>query len=176
MCVSRCILLGLAACLLSCKPVEKAEPLTVYRIGDPAPAGHLTYTVFEKQWHTQLGGGPAPRVPQNRFYLLRVKVANNGSEEAIVPRAELIDDSGATFPEASDGEGVSDWIGYIRQIRPAETTQGYVLFDVLPKHYKLRVSAEDGKRNAFVDIPLTFDSDAPDLSAPIDPSTIPAKK
>ena len=172
----RLIPAALAICLLSCSSVEKAEAPHAYQMGERAPVGHLTYTVFERQWHTEFGTGPDARIPQNRFYLLRISVAHSGGVEAIMPKAELVDDSGATYPESSDGEGVQDWIGNTRQVSQSETAQGYLLFDVPAKHYRLKILGDEEKQTALVDIPLTFDSDVPDVTTPLDPDKIPTKK
>ncbi len=134
----------------------------------------MSYTVFERQWHTQFGTGPDARMPQNRFYLLRLSVLNSGGSEAILPALSLVDDAGNAIPEATDGDGVQDWIGNTREIAPAETAQGFLLFDVPPKHYKLKVQGDDEKQIAFVDIPLSFDSDVPE--SPVDLDKIPIKK
>jgi hypothetical protein len=166
---------ALAACLLSCSNGDQAEAPRTYQMGERVTAGHLTYTVFERQWHTEFGSGPDARLPQNRFYLLRIAVGNSGGE-AIIPKTELIDDSGASYPESTDGEGVQDWIGNARQAPSSGTAQGYLLFDVPPKHYKLRVMGDEDKQIALVDIPLTFDSDVPDVTTPLDPDKIPTKK
>jgi hypothetical protein len=167
---------ALAVCLLSCSNVDKTEAPHTYQLGERATVGHLNYTVFERQWHTEFGSGPDARLPQNRFYLLRISVANKGGSDAIIPKTELVDDSGATYPESDDGEGVQDWIGNTRQVGPSATTQGYLLFDVPPKHYKLKLLGEEEKQTALVDVPLTFDSDVPDVTTPLDPDKIPTKK
>jgi len=172
----RLVAAALAFCLLSCSSVEKAEAPRTYQMGERATVGHLTYTVFERQWHTEFGVGPDARLPQNRFYLLRISVANGGRGDAIIPKTELVDDSGATYPESTDGEGVQDWIGNTRQVSPSETAQGYLLFDVPPKRYKLKVLGDEERQTALVEIPLTFDSDVPDVTTPLDPDKIPTKK
>jgi Domain of unknown function (DUF4352) len=173
---SQLIALAIAASLVSCTSSGKLDAPHVYQVGDSVALGHLVYTVLEKQWYPQFGSGPAARVPQNRFYAVRISVLNRGDGESIVPQTELVDDAGANYPEATDGEGLRDWIGNTRQANPAASTQGYVLFDVQPKHYKLQVSGEDGKASALVDLPLTFDSDVPDVTTPLDPDKIPVKK
>jgi hypothetical protein len=173
---SHLIPVALAACLLSCSSEEKTEAPHTYQLGERVPAGHMIYTVFERQWHTEFGSGPDARLPQNRFYLLRISVVNSGSSGAIIPKTELVDDSGVSYPESADGEGVQDWIGNTRQVSPSDTAQGYILFDVPPKHYKLKVLGEEEKQLALVDIPLTFDSDVPDVTTPLDPDKIPTKK
>ena len=176
--VSRLVAIAFAASLLSCSPTESEAPPHTYQMGERVSLGHIIYTVFERQWHAQFGAGAAARVPQNRFYLLRIAVQNNGPSEAIIPILELTDDSSASFQESSDGDGVQDWLGAIRQVGPGETKQGYVLFDVPQKRYKLKLTDEEGKRTAWVDIPLTFDSDAPDVTTPLDPGRLdnPIKK
>jgi hypothetical protein len=167
-------LLGLPAC----SPKEEEPPVRTYLMGEQVLMGHLIYTVFERQWMPQIGSGLDARVPQNRFYLLRISVLNSGGADAIVPTISLVDDAGAAFPEIENGEGVPDFIGSLRQVAPAEIAQGNVVFDVLPKHYKLKVSDEDGRQAALVDLPLTFDPDAPDVTTPLntDHNIVPTKK
>jgi hypothetical protein len=167
-------LLGLPAC----SPKEEEPALRTYLMGERVLMGHLIYTVFERQWMPQIGSGLDARVPQNRFYLLRVSVLNSGGADAIVPTISLVDDAGATFPEIENGDGVPDFIGSLRQVAPAETAQGNLVFDVPPKHYKLKVSDEDGKQAALVDLPLTFEPDAPDVTTPLntDHNIVPTKK
>lgn len=155
----------LAASLLSCSSGEKIEPPHTYQLGDRVPVGHLIYTVLEKDWANQFGQGTDARIPQNKFYQLKLTVVNSGSRDVgdvIIPNTQLVDDSGTDYPEAADGEGVKDWIGNTRQVRPNETLRGSLLFDVQPKHYKLRLYSEDEKQIAFVDLPLSFDSNTPD--------------
>jgi len=167
--------------LISCSPKEDEPQLRTYQMGERVPLGHLIYTVFERQWMTQIGSGVDARIPQNRFYLLRISVLNSGGSDSIVPSLSLVDDSGNVFSETDDGNGVPDFVGALRQVGPAETVQGNLLFDVLPGHYKLKVSDEEGKQLALVDLPLTFDADTPDVTTPLDMDhvidpTKPAKK
>ena len=172
-----CLLpVALAFALLSCSTDDKVQAPRLYRMGDRAQAGNLFYTVLDRQWRNEFGEGPAARLPENRFYLVRISVENNSATEAIVPGIELVDDSGAAFPELTDGDGVQDWIGNTRQVKPSVANQGYVLFDVQPKHYKLRVWGEEEKQAALVDLPLSFDSDLPDVTTPLDSNRIPVKK
>jgi hypothetical protein len=145
-------------------------------MGDRITAGHLVYTVFGKQWQNQFGSGPDARVPQNRFYMVRISVLNNGSGDTAIPPTEIVDDAGASSTELTDGEGVTEWLGALRQLQPLQTVQGYVLFDVPPKHYRLQVTGEDGKPVALVDLPLAFDADSPEVTTPLDPDASPVKK
>lgn len=106
------------------------------------------------------------RVPKDRFFLVRLSVVNGGSTELPVPTLTLVNDSGQTFTELPDGEGVPSWAGYLRQVKPAETLQGNVVFDVPPSHYRLRVTDENGLKTRDIDLPLAFASEAPDMPMP----------
>jgi len=151
----------------ACSPKEEEEPPRTYLMGERVPLGRLIYTVFERQWMTQIGEGVDARIPQNRFYLIRISAVNSGGANAIVPTISLVDAAGGSYSEIDNGDGIPDFIGALREIAPAETVQGNLVFDVPPKHYKLKVSDEEGKQTALVDIPLTFDADAPEVNTPL---------
>jgi hypothetical protein len=167
------ITLALAAGLVSCGSADKTESPHTYQLGERVTLGHISYTVFERQWHNDFGTAPDLRVPRDRFCTLRITALNNGGSELIIPSAELVDDGGNTYAELTDGEGVQDWLGNLRQVRPTETAQGFLLFDVPAKHFKLKLTDEEGKRSALVDIPLSFETDTPDVTTPLDPDKIP---
>jgi hypothetical protein len=136
-------------------------------MGDRIELGRLIYNVLEAQWLTHFGEQPAARVPNNRFLLLRVSVHNSGGSTALVPSLELLDDAGQAHPELSDGNQVPNWMGILREVKPADTLQGNVVFDVNPAHYKLRVSDESEERAALVPVPLQFQSEIPEIPAPM---------
>ena len=119
--------------------------------------------VLEDQWKTQLAQGTDARVPKDRFFLLRLSVVNAGSTDVLVPGLTLVDDSGQSYQEMSNGDQVPQWMGYLRRAKPTETLQGNVVFDVPPKHYRLRVSDETSQKSRDIDIPLNFTSDSPDM-------------
>lgn len=166
----------LATTLLSCSSADKVPPVRTYQIGERVNLGELAYTVSQKEWQNQLGSGVDARIPQNRFLLLRMNIENTGKSEAFVPNTQLQDEAGTSYPEVMDGEGVPDWIGGTRQLKPGGSVQGYLLYDVPPKRYSLQISGEEEKAIALVEIPLSFDSDVPDVTTPINPEAIPKKK
>jgi hypothetical protein len=94
----------------------------------------------------------------------------------IVPNFSIEDDNGNTYPELSSGEGVPQYIGYLRSVKPAQAQQGNALFDAPPRHYKMKLADESGEKLAYVDIPLSFVSETPDLPVVGDPDKIPDKK
>ena len=144
--------------LSSCGDEEKTSPVLTYPMGERAPVGHIIYKVFETQWLTQIGQGADARIPQHRFFLVRLSAVNSLGTDVIVPNFSMEDDKGNTYPELSSGEGVAQYIGYLRSVKPAESVQGNTLFDAPPAHYKMKVSDETGEKTAYIDIPLSFTS------------------
>jgi len=156
------------ACLAgwnACTPAVPSET-RLHRMGERVAIGSLLYNVIEDQWKAQLGQGSDGRVPKDRFFLVRLSVGNGGSTELMVPALTLVDDTGQTYEELPNGDRVPQWIGYLRRVRPAETLQGNVVFDVPPKHYRLRVADEGNQKSRDIDIPLNFASETPDMPVP----------
>lgn len=145
---------------------DKPVPLRTYLLGDKVTVGRVIYTAFETQWLTQIPQDPTPRIPQNRFLLVRVSAVNGGSGSLIVPNVTLEDDQGKAYEELKDGQGVPQWIGFLRQVKPADSLQGNVVFDAPPAHYKLRVTDEDAENAALIDLPLSFGGDSPNIPLP----------
>ena len=147
----------------SCGSDEKTYPVRTYNMGERIQLGHIVYLVFETQWMTHIGEGPDARVPQHRFFLVRLSAVNSSNADVSVPTFTIQDDNGNTYNELSDGTGVPQWISYLRNVKPAESAQGNALFDAPPRHYKLKIQDEDGERTALVDIPLNFGAETPDI-------------
>ncbi len=165
---------GAALLLGSCSPKAQSQPVRTFNMGEKVTVGHMVYTVFDTKWMPQLPVEPTPRVPKNRFFLVRMTAVNGGGSDVILPDMSIEDDNGNTYPALNNGEGVPLWIGSLRKIAPAEAAQGNVVFDVPPRHYKLHVTDESGDQAALIDIPLSFTSEAPDLQ-PLPPTPPPAK-
>jgi hypothetical protein len=155
-------LLGFTAC------VPKPVPARTHPLGEKVVVGRLVYSAFDTQWLNELGEGTDARVPQQRFFLVRIAITNSGSAAVTAPNLSVVDDNGTSYEELSDGEGVPQWIGFLRQIDQSDTSRGNLLFDVPPRHYKLRVSDEEGRNTALIDLPLDFTGNQlPDLGIPV---------
>lgn len=149
----------------SSRPAEP-PPLT-YNMGEKVRTGAVTYTVFETQWMTQFGTGVTARVPQNRFFLVRMTAVNGGSSDAIIPNFTIEDDQGKTYEELSNGDGAPQWVGYLRSAKPADFVSGNIVFDAPPAHYKLHLADDAaGTHKAIVDIPLSFGAETPEVVTP----------
>ena len=167
---SRLSIAFVALLFLSSCGARKDTSVKVYDMGSRVEAGHLIYTVFETQWLPQIGGGDTARVPKSRFFLIRLSAVNSVSEELLVPNMVLQDDEGNTVDELSDGDQIPQWIGYVRKVKPADSLSGNIAFDAEPKHYRLRVTDEDGENPALIDIPLNFNADIPPTPVPTAPA------
>jgi hypothetical protein len=150
----------LLSLLVACSS-QQGNPVHTYAMGDRVEVGPLIYNVFDTRWLTHLGEGSEGRIPQQRFCLVRLSVVNSGAKPTPVPTFQLVDDQGGTHDEISNGTGVPEWLGYLREIQPTATMQGNIVFDVPPAHYRLRVTEESESHVAMVDIPLQFQMDAP---------------
>lgn len=164
------IFLLLTLLLTGCQ--EKARPVTNFQMGEKVDIGPFTYVVVESSWVNQLGEGFQVRYPQNRFLMLTVSVTNRSASEAGVPLLSLEASSGQQFQELSEGDGVTQWMGILRTVAPAQSLQGRILFDVPLSTFRLRLpdGGESGyEKYAWVNIPLTLDSDQ--VQAPL-PGTL----
>jgi hypothetical protein len=135
----------------------------IYRMGERAVVGTVTYSVIEANWSPHLGDGAGARLPQHQFMTLRLSVTNGGAGEINLPLLELENSKGETFMELQNGEGVTDWLGIIRKIKPAETAQGAILFDAPKGSYRLRITDAadiEYEKISRVDIPMQLDTPA----------------
>jgi hypothetical protein len=164
------ILAAITAALLLNACSSRSRSGHSYSLGEKAELGHIIYTVYETQWVPQFGEGPAARIPEHRFFLVRMAAVNSGGADLIVPNVTIEDDHGNSYPELKDGDGVPQWIGYLRQVKPADSAQGNLLFDVPPAHYRLRLTDENEENSAYFDIPLSFASEVPS-EVPLPPGT-----
>ncbi|HTS63321.1 MAG TPA: hypothetical protein VMH28_14945 [Candidatus Acidoferrales bacterium] len=156
-----------ALLLTSCGSDDKpAYPVRTYNMGEKVQLGHIAYQVFETRWMTHLGEGADTRLPQQRFFLIRMTAVNSAGNDLIVPNLSIQDDSGKTYEELSDGTGVPEYIGYLRSVKPAETAQGQALFDAPPRRYRLKLMDEEKEKIAYVDIPLSFGAETPEIVPP----------
>ena len=90
-------------------------------MGERVTVGPLTYNVIETVWRSQLGDAFKLRLPEQRFYLVTVSVTNGGGAEVSVPLLTLEAQNGKSYLESTDGEGVENWFGLLRNLEPEQT-------------------------------------------------------
>src|SRR5262245_25493206 len=152
--------LTLGAILVGC--VQPPPPVNVFRLGDRVQAGPLVYNVFEADWRAKLGEAGEARLPAQRFLIIHLSVTNSSSESLSMPALTLVDDAGHAFTESMNGQNVESWFGLSRKLKPVETLEGRILFDVEPKSYKLKLDDDTNTGPvSMVEMPLRFDVEAP---------------
>lgn len=146
---------------ISCSaPAAHEEPIKVYLAGEQATAGPLTYAVVNSRIVQRLGEDmQTARFPQNRFYIIQIRVSNGSGSTIAIPALALLDDSGKTWDELSDGTGVENWLGVVRSVGPTQVTEGVILFDAPARHYRLRVTEEFDRPEVAIDMPLDLTRD-----------------
>ncbi len=150
--------LAVLATVLQTGCITSAPPVNVYRLGEKVQVGALTYNVIEANWRAQISDGAASRIPSHRFLVVHLTVANNGKEETSAPALTVVDETKKTFDESMDGQGIPNWLGMIRKLKPADTLDGSILFDVDPKSYKLKLDDGLGGPQAMIELPLQFEA------------------
>ncbi len=153
-----------AGLLIGCSE-KAAPPARTYQMNEKVAVGPLLYTVFETQWLTHTGTPPDEKVPQNRFFLVRLSMANSTGSEVMAPTLSVEDDKGNTYPEVTTDVGAPQWIGLIRRVRASDSAAGNLVFDCPPGHYKLHLADPESDKEALVDLPLTFNSEPPEVPA-----------
>jgi hypothetical protein len=160
----------LVAALLTagCKPRRTSEQLN-YAMGERITAGPLVYNVVQTVWRTQLGDVFKTRVPDDRYLLISLSVTNSSADTVSVPFFQLEGPNRKTYSEIEDGTGIDNWFGLLRDITPAQTKQGNIVFDVPLTSFRLRLTdgGEPGtEKYVWVDIPLRMDTDST-ISTPL---------
>ena len=162
------VALIVAACALALSGCRRGGGQErVGAMGAPLAVGPLTYTAVETEWRDIIDSPQGQRVPKNRFLLVHISVLNAASEQKAAPLLQLVDAKGNVYPEIAEGEGVQDWLGYLRLLQPKESRSGRLLFDVPQGAYKLRVSSggdPESEQTALIDIPFQLNSDVPRVS------------
>jgi hypothetical protein len=137
---------------------SKPQMVREYRAGDSVTTGPLTFNVVQTSWRSQLEAFPVARIPDRNFLLIHVMVTNGGGSEVSIPLLKLENTKGESFAESENGSGVDNWLGLLRHVSPAQSSDGWLLFDVPTNAYRLRVSDGDIEHEqfAYIDIPLSI--------------------
>lgn len=120
----------------------------------------MSYVVLDTEWEPELSGRAGTKRPQHRFLLVRLTMTNSGGNKVNLPLFTLVGANGTNYAEVSEGvENVNGWLGVLRELNPAQTEQGTIVFDAPQASYKLQLSdggAIDSEKIALVELPLDF--------------------
>ena len=86
-------------------------------------------------------------MPRSHFLIVRLSVTNSGVTTSGILSISVSDRGGTSYPELTDAEGLSEWLGYIRTVKPADTLHGRVVFDVPTAEYELKLSDDAEPEN-----------------------------
>jgi hypothetical protein len=165
-------LTALALALAGCKR-STGSAGREYPMGAQVQVGPLIYTVIHAEWLNSLDASQGMRSPKNSFLAVQLSITNSGAADAGVPLLTLEDPSGKTYLEEDKGDGLEGWMGLLRLIKPAQTEQGRILFDVPPGVYRLRVTTGgDPEAEVYAHVKLTLRAD----EQKDDTAVIPAKE
>lgn len=134
---------------------------SVFRMGEKMQVGPFIYNVLEAKWVPQLGEMFNQRVPEQRFLLVHLTVTNSGGQEAAIPLLTIEDRQGNSFGEVQNGQGVDRWLGLLRNVGPAQTEEGWILFDAAPNSYSLRCTGGgdlENEQSLLIELPYNMDS------------------
>lgn len=151
-----------------CTKRQTSEQIN-YQMGERVLAGPMVYNVVQTTWKTQLGDLFKVRVPQNRFLMITLSATNRGGKSVSVPFFTLEGPNREEYKEAENGDGVDNWFGLLRDIGPAQTKQGNIVFDAPLTSFRLRLTdgGEPGSEKfVWVEIPLRMDTDST-LTSPL---------
>jgi len=152
--ISFVLLILLCAVAAGC---SRRATTPVHQMGERAEVGPYVYSVLEAQWAEKLGDEPTPRLPSQRFLLIRVSVTNGTPNDFSAPQMTLISQSNAEYVELGDGNGVPDWFGIFRRVGPSETVTRWILFDAPYSDYRLRVGDDAfdpaDMKTALIEVP-----------------------
>lgn len=142
---------------------KQTSEQTNFQMGEHVIATPLVYNVVQTAWRTQLGDLLKVRVPDHRYLLITLSATNGGGRAAALPFFALEGPNRQEYKELQTGDGIENWFGLLREIAPAETKQGIIVFDVPLTSYRLRLTdgGEAGsERFVWVEIPLRMDTDS----------------
>jgi hypothetical protein len=154
-------LVSFVGLLAGCKR-QTSEQIN-YQMGERITAGPMVYNVVQTVWHTQLGDIFKVRIPDHRYLVIMLSATNSGGKSASVPFFTLEGPNHEEYRELENGTGVDNWFGLLRDIGPAQTKQGNIVFDVPLTSFRLRLTdgGEPGtEKYVWVEIPLRLDTDS----------------
>jgi len=148
-----------AGLLTACGPRPIAEKWP-FHVGERISCGWFSYNVLEVAYKSQLGDGTLAKQAVHGFLTLRLQATSSAGATVSIPFLRLETDSGDFIPEVEDGSALPGWMGILRRVEPGSTESGWLIFDVLPGVYGLRLSdgVLEDEKTAMVRIPFHMDT------------------
>ncbi len=136
---------------------EKAAVISSFPMGQKVQVGKIVYSVLEAEWRTDVPGGK--QTPRNRVLQLTLSITNSSSQEMSIPTLRLLSLKREEFPEYTEIESNTSWLGLLRRLQPSLTETAAIYFDVPIGAYKLEVvdhSDAENEKASYIDIPASL--------------------
>jgi hypothetical protein len=171
----QCLVPACALLLAGCGGLGRPTEIQKFQMGQAINLSTTSFTALETDWRATLDGRDGQRFAKNQFLLIKLLITNGGGGEITLPLMTLLDSKNNSYLEEEKGDGVPQWLGLLRVLKPAESEEGFLLFDVQPASYRLRISTggdPEKEQAVLIDIPYQLDNARPTGSTdlPITPS------
>jgi hypothetical protein len=109
---------------------------TRYGIGQNVSVGYWTYRCLGVRWQRSIGSEYADA----RFLVVDLVIGNNDKTASSLPPMKLLDEHDREYDESSKSIFLERSFGTLKSLNPGVYSRGYVVFDVPPGKYVLKVS------------------------------------
>ena len=129
-------------------------------MGDLIRCGWFSFNVLEVAYKSQLGDGTLANRPKDGFLLIRIQVTSSAGDVVSLPFLRLETPSGDMIPELDNASSLPNWFGVLRRVDPGGTETGWLVYDVQPGVYGLRLSdgVLENEHTSMVNIPFQVDT------------------
>jgi len=107
------------------------------KVGQTVTDGDLAFTVQSVDTAHTLGNSLSPQTAQGEYYILTVKIQNNGKSTDTIDSSDftVIDSQGRTYNYSTDGQTAMEEADgatsfFLQQIQPSLSVTGKIVFDV----------------------------------------------
>ncbi len=147
--------------LVGCNKETAPPILGTFRMGERIQVGPMTYNVLESRWKPALRDDGTGKPPKERYLLVKLTATNGGGSPGAIPSFTIVNARGESYTEVNEGvQDVPNYLGIIRKVQPAQTEEGWIVFDAPVGAYQLMISdnGEPGsEKYARVDLPVSLE-------------------
>lgn len=147
--------------LIGCNKETAPSLIGTFHMGEPIQVGPITYNVLESRWKPALKDDGTGKPPKERYLLVKLTATNGSGSPGAIPSFTIVSARGESYTEVTEGvQDVPNHLGVIRRIEPAQTEEGWVVFDAPVGAYQLMISdnGEPGsEKYARVDLPVSLE-------------------
>jgi hypothetical protein len=123
----------------SVRPASVQPSSVRYKVGDNVFVGYWAYRCYGARWQRSIGSEYTRQYPDAQFLIVDLAIRNNDKTASVLAPLKLIDAEGREYEESSKGIFMDNSFGMLKSVNPGVSSRGYVVFDVPPGKYKLKV-------------------------------------